>query len=183
MGGRAGSRFSFRRADLKVNLIRFKPDGEQRHFHMKGETCLIGRQDECDLTIPASAVSREHCRLQIRDGSLYVSDSGSRNGTFVNEEQVEGEQEVQAGDRLAVGPFVFTVQIDGEPEEVEPPLLDAPVKRKAKQSASGQGASSSDDSEAEIADLIAELESDDSSVFDVDALISDDDDDSDDKSD
>jgi hypothetical protein len=63
--------------------------------------------------------------------------------------------------------FVLTVQIDGDPSHVEPPLLDPPS------SAPSDEPSSEDDSDlsgsdADLSDLIAQLSSDDSSTFDFD---------------
>ena len=48
-----------------------------------------------------------------------VKDLGSSNGTYINNGRVE-EAPLQAGDRLAVGPIVFTVQVDGMPSEIAP---------------------------------------------------------------
>ncbi|HIA20202.1 MAG TPA: FHA domain-containing protein, partial [Planctomycetaceae bacterium] len=39
-------------------------------------------------------------------------DLGSKNGTFVNEERIEGLQTVQTGDVIAFGPLAFEIVID-----------------------------------------------------------------------
>lgn len=167
---------------MKVNLVRFKPDGQRRNFILKGNRCLIGRHATCDLPIPLSSVSREHCEIVVEDGKPLLRDLESRNGTYRNEERVDGDCELEPGDRVAVGPIVFTIQIDDAPKHIEPPLLDAPTPSTAKPAARGAGrsgsGSSADSSASELADLISKVESDDSSVFDLDMYLDDEDDES-----
>jgi pSer/pThr/pTyr-binding forkhead associated (FHA) protein len=163
---------------VDVNLVRFKSDGEPRSFPVKGGRCLFGRQKTCDLYMPMSSVSREHCELFIKGDAVFIRDLGSRNGTFHNEEPVEGEVQLEAGDRIAVGPIVFTLQIDGEPEHIEPPLMEAPTlstNLPAKEtSATASESPKNEDSAVDLTDLIAQVEADDSSVFDIDFYLDDD---------
>jgi len=176
---------------VNVALVYFKDDGVQRIFRMKGDRCVIGRKNTCDLQVPVPTVSREHCELTIKDGGLLVArDLGSSNGTYRNSDRIEGEEELAPGDRLSVGPVTFTLQIDGVPEHIEPPLLDAPSASdtgSSMQSGAGLGDSDSgslpaaqgdpDDSDADISDLISKASkavNDDSSVFDFDIDLDDD---------
>ncbi|RMD60951.1 MAG: FHA domain-containing protein [Planctomycetota bacterium] len=112
--------------NTKVALVLFKSNGQRRDFRLKRERCVVGRLPSCDLQAPDTRVSRQHCEIRLDQGKVFVRDLGSSNGTFVNDEKIEQEVELGPGDRLAIGPFVFTVQIDGEPAEIEPPLFDAP---------------------------------------------------------
>lgn len=45
---------------------------------------LIGRRDECDITLRFPNVSSHHCELELIDGYWMVRDLGSRNGIKVN---------------------------------------------------------------------------------------------------
>ncbi len=48
-------------------------------------TFLIGRDERCDLTLPADAqISRRHVQIEREDGAFRVRDCGSANGAFVN---------------------------------------------------------------------------------------------------
>lgn len=164
---------------MDIRLIRFKEDGEAREFRVKGDRCLIGRQATSDLSIPLSSVSREHCEIIGQEGEVFLKDLGSRNGTFRNEERVEGMVKLEPGDRVAIGPIVFTVQIEGEPAEVEPPLMEAPTLTTAKPKTGTNSASSGaagDDSASELSDLIKQMQSEDSSVFDLDMYLDEDED-------
>ena len=112
---------------MKVVLVRFK-DGERRDFPLPGDTAVLGRRPECALRIASSDVSRQHCQLTIKGKELTVKDLGSSNGTYVNGKRV-AETKLSPGDRLAVGPATFVVQIDGQPAKIKP--SDATVDRPA----------------------------------------------------
>lgn len=83
---------------------------------------VVGRQDGCQLQIRSSQVSRKHCELFERDGQLIVKDLGSSNGTFVNNQKVEGEAPLSDGDELSIGGVTFRIS-GGEagPGDTAPP--------------------------------------------------------------
>ena len=80
-------------------LVMFRSDGQKREFPLTHQTTILGRKNTCDLRIPLSSVSREHCEIEIRDDTLYLRDLGSSNGTFHNDERVQ-EAVLHAGDRI-----------------------------------------------------------------------------------
>jgi hypothetical protein len=58
----------------------------------------IGRSLENAIILPENlAVSRRHCKLEVRDGLLHVVDFGSTNGTVVNDRLLKGESARVAG--------------------------------------------------------------------------------------
>ena len=157
---------------MDVRLIRFKDNGDRRSFRIKRGKCVIGRDAACDLQVPTPSVSRHHCEVVIDGDDCIVRDLNSSNGVFLNEKRISGETHVAPGDRLAIGPIIFTIQIDGQPEHVEPPLFDAPIPATADDADDVDDDDDADDSAADIADLIARatsaLSNDESSVFDFD---------------
>jgi pSer/pThr/pTyr-binding forkhead associated (FHA) protein len=48
-------------------------------------------------------VSQEHARIFAKNGSWYVEDLGSTNGTFVNEQRLAAPAMLTGGDRIRVG--------------------------------------------------------------------------------
>ncbi len=65
---------------------------------------VIGRSSEADVALSDPEVSRRHAALQAASGILYLTDLGSRNGTFLNGKRLAGEGiEVKVGDRIDVG--------------------------------------------------------------------------------
>jgi pSer/pThr/pTyr-binding forkhead associated (FHA) protein len=102
---------------VDVRLVMFKANGERKDFPLGEGITVIGRQEDCDLRIPLGEISRKHSEVIVHEGTVTVRDTGSANGTFVNNKRVT-EQELSPGDHIVMGPVVFTVQIDGEPAEI-----------------------------------------------------------------
>ena len=68
----------------------------------------VGRHPESDIFLNDVTVSRQHCRFVITEAGLMVEDSGSTNGTYVNDARVD-EAMLVAGDEVLVGRFHFVV--------------------------------------------------------------------------
>lgn len=100
-------------------LAMFKSDGTRRDFPLVKDRVVIGRKVNCDLRIPLTAVSRQHCEITVDDGKVSVKDLGSSNGTYHNSVRVQ-EAHLSAGDELIVGPVVFTLVVDGQPANIKP---------------------------------------------------------------
>jgi transcriptional regulator with PAS, ATPase and Fis domain len=66
---------------------------------------VLGRESH-DLTLPVSAVSRRHAELRREQGSWFVKDLGSRNGTLVNGRPID-EVELEDMDELRVGDAIL----------------------------------------------------------------------------
>lgn len=71
-------------------------------YETQGEV-IIGRGSSCAISIEDAKVSRRHVRLILQDEQARVRDLGSRNGTLINGEKLEGEAILLPGDRLQVG--------------------------------------------------------------------------------
>lgn len=97
---------------MSVKLVVARGVHEGTVIAITGPQFLIGRLSRCHLRAASLLVSRRHCVLYLNDGDLTVCDLNSTNGTFVNGQRVEGELELQHGDRLKVGPLVFIVQME-----------------------------------------------------------------------
>ena len=128
---------------MQVNLVMFREPGGRKDFPMTDSTTTIGRKDECDIRIPLTEVSRRHARIAVVGDEAFLEDLGSANGTFLNNQRVETKAKLSPGDHIVVGPVVFTVQLDGEPQEIRA------VKTKLRPlSAVGNASASSGDSKA-----------------------------------
>ncbi|MEM9411903.1 MAG: FHA domain-containing protein, partial [Planctomycetota bacterium] len=73
---------------------------------------IIGRGEEAHLRPSSELISRQHCAIRLKDGRVEIEDMGSRNGSFVNDEQIAGVHQAKSGDRLRVGRLTFEVVID-----------------------------------------------------------------------
>lgn len=104
---------------MQVSLVMFKADGTRQEFPLQHERVVVGRKNNCDLRIPLSSVSRQHCEITLEGDEIAIRDLGSSNGTYHNHIRVQ-EATLQAGDEVVIGPVVFTVVVDGQPEQIEP---------------------------------------------------------------
>lgn len=68
---------------------------------------VIGRGREASLTLPHPLVSRRHTEIFELDGRLVVRDLGSLNGTFVNNQRIEGDQVLEPNQLLTLGNVTF----------------------------------------------------------------------------
>ncbi|MBX5480286.1 MAG: FHA domain-containing protein [Myxococcaceae bacterium] len=68
----------------------------------------IGRDTTCDFWIDDASVSKNHATIQLSLGGTYwLSDSGSTNGTWANEERITGFLEIPDGAVLSFGEATF----------------------------------------------------------------------------
>jgi pSer/pThr/pTyr-binding forkhead associated (FHA) protein len=85
------------------------PDGGQKEFVLGRKSITIGRGAENDVLIADKLASRIHCGIYCKDGSYYIRDFDSRNGTFVNDHLIEICR-INPGDRIRVGDMVIAVE-------------------------------------------------------------------------
>jgi len=72
---------------------------------------VIGRDAGSDLVLADEEVSGQHARVTPQpDGSATVEDLESTNGTFVNENELEGPARLDPGDQLLVGVSVLQLR-------------------------------------------------------------------------
>jgi hypothetical protein len=64
----------------------------------------LGSSMDADIQIMLGNVEPYHARVTTAGEGLRIADAGSATGTFVNGEKVEGEQTLQEGDRICLGP-------------------------------------------------------------------------------
>jgi len=169
---------------VDASLYVVKEDGGSQSVVLRKPRVVVGRESGCELRIPLASVSRQHCEFLLEDGKVTVRDLGSSNGTFVNRERIE-EAELSIGDLVAVGPAVFVLMVDGQPEGLSPADVYARGSVEVKAKTHGGVAGSAAKAAAALAggvddsDLDMQFgdDSDDSSMIDFDFDFEDDDDD------
>jgi DNA-binding NtrC family response regulator/pSer/pThr/pTyr-binding forkhead associated (FHA) protein len=76
-----------------------------------GAHLLFGRSRTANVQIESDRVSRLHAQFRRRGATVTVEDAGSRNGTWVNGQLVQGERALASGDEVVVGPLTIVVSI------------------------------------------------------------------------
>ena len=77
--------------------------GKVATHQLDSEQLQIGRADACQLKLDDTYASQFHARVYQRDGSWFVEDLGSTNGTYLNQRRITSPAELRAGDKLRVG--------------------------------------------------------------------------------
>ena len=87
-------------------------EGEQRSRVLDlpdGVDVTFGRSRGATVTVESEKVSRMHARVRRTGDLIEVEDLGSRNGTRVNGDKIEGIVRVTNGDEIAIGSILAVV--------------------------------------------------------------------------
>ncbi len=63
---------------------------------------VIGRSDECDISLPDRQVSRSHTKIAWTGDGYQVEDLGSKNGTHLNGQEVARPMSLRDGDEIQI---------------------------------------------------------------------------------
>src|SRR6267143_3822731 len=97
-----------------------------REYVITGASLVFGREAGCDVVVPGKDVSRRHAEIvQTPKGYLLVD--SSTNGTFVNEERVEGQRILARGDVLRLGDEQLRFYADAAPAPAASPPPPGPA--------------------------------------------------------
>lgn len=83
------------------------------------DECVIGRSAESGLVLDSSDISRKHGKFFAQDGEIYYTDLGSRNGSRINNEIIEANQNhlLKLGDVIEAGEFALIIEEVSEGSE------------------------------------------------------------------
>jgi len=82
--------------------------GGSRHgvvVHIRKSTTTVGRHHDSDVVIDDPSISRRHAEITYSGDGYFVSDLGSKNGTFVNQDNIgKSQHSLVDGDEITFGP-------------------------------------------------------------------------------
>ena len=114
-------------ADLIVQSGKLKG----KRLVLPAKEMIVGRDDDCDLRIASSLVSRKHCVLKPLPEGILVTDLASQNGTHINDVPISEPTLLREGDTLRIGATVLAVPYSQKPkltpEESQPLISDADI--------------------------------------------------------
>ncbi|EYF04312.1 Hypothetical protein CAP_4576 [Chondromyces apiculatus DSM 436] len=108
------SESSKERGALAGFLISFQDDPLGKHWVLYQGKNLVGRAEtgqKVDIPVAHGTTSTHHATIDCDGGRMMLSDLGSTNGTFHNEEAIgfQGRRELRDGDRIRFGGFSVIV--------------------------------------------------------------------------
>ena len=80
-----------------------------KRLSIPSKDMVVGRDDDCELRIASSLVSRKHCVLKSSPEGISVTDLASQNGTFVNDIPITEPTLMREGDVLRIGATLLAV--------------------------------------------------------------------------
>lgn len=95
-----------------MRLRYLKQDGEERDVELSEKPITIGRSGDADVLVLDEKTSRVHCGIRFSDGAFYIKDLKSKNGTYVNDKQVDLHQ-LRPGDQIRIGSTIFQFEQEG----------------------------------------------------------------------
>jgi FHA domain len=93
----------------KLQLKVLEPEDRRGQAYDLADEVTLGRAAGCAVRVDDAYTSSIHARLYRRNGTLWVEDLGSTNGTWVNAERIGTAVKLGKGDLLQVGGTVFEV--------------------------------------------------------------------------
>ncbi|MBC8508441.1 MAG: FHA domain-containing protein, partial [Chloroflexi bacterium] len=90
-------------------------EGEWQEFQLIKDDILIGRGDDCDLTLEHQEISRRHARLSRVGEEILLTDLGSSNGTYVDGQPLTPNMPValSPGQLIMIGGFTLALNVPG----------------------------------------------------------------------
>jgi pSer/pThr/pTyr-binding forkhead associated (FHA) protein len=96
-----------------------------REYVMSGTSLVFGREAACDVVVSGKDVSRRHAEIMQTPKGYVIVDS-STNGTFVNEERVQGQRTLTRADVIRIGDDTFRFYADVVPAVSPAPPVPKP---------------------------------------------------------
>jgi hypothetical protein len=77
-----------------------------------GGDVVLGRGDTAEIRLNDPFASSRHARVYEQGRILVIEDLGSTNGTYLNEELLDGPRPLHPGDRVRIGDSEFAFEVD-----------------------------------------------------------------------
>src|SRR6201992_3382384 len=89
-----------------------------RTFDLNVERTTVGRVEDNTFQIADASVSSHHAEILLRGSDIVIKDTGSTNGSFINNEKIE-EKILKPGQTLRFGQVELRID-DGSPVVASP---------------------------------------------------------------
>lgn len=90
-------------------LVNEGPRREAMTYAIEKSSVRIGADEANDLVVHDDYASRKHANIRFEGGTLYLTDLGSSNGTFLNDARVSQVMTLNPGDKIRIGRSTWEV--------------------------------------------------------------------------
>lgn len=91
----------------KAFIIENEKNGLMDRIFIDKTEFFIGRESGVDFRISDNSVSKKHAKINVFEGSYYISDLQSSNGTFVNGKRINEKYKLEEENEIKIGNKVF----------------------------------------------------------------------------
>ncbi len=93
-----------------ARLVVSEPASRRGTSYVLGVEATIGRAAGCQVPLDDTFVSQLHARVFQRDGTWFLEDLGSTNGTLLDKRKVGAPVPLRKGDRIQIGNTVLELE-------------------------------------------------------------------------
>lgn len=102
-----GADLSEEATDARAHMVKCVLVGETGEYPLRDGVNLIGRDQQADVRLDFTTVSRQHARLLVTEDGAWLEDLQSKNGTYVRDTRVCSAVMLSDGDQIRVGSSVL----------------------------------------------------------------------------
>jgi sigma-B regulation protein RsbU (phosphoserine phosphatase) len=117
-------------------LLVLDENGPPRRVPLRPPPIVIGRQPPADIVLDGTTVSRRHCRFDLHDGKIRLTDLQSTNGTYVNGIRLTEPTVLEDGAAIEVGIWRLRYQCRAQDETADADALEEELMEASKYVAS-----------------------------------------------
>ena len=93
-------------------VVERAPGHEPGMIYDLDEDLVFGRGELAEIRLSDPFASARHARVYRQGKILAIEDLGSTNGTYLNEELLDGPRPLHPGDRVRIGDSEFSFEVD-----------------------------------------------------------------------
>ncbi|HWX87783.1 MAG TPA: FHA domain-containing protein [Solirubrobacteraceae bacterium] len=93
-------------------VVERAPGHEPGMIYDLGGDVVFGRGETAEIRLGDPFASARHARIYEQGRILVIEDLGSTNGTYLNEELLDGPRPLHPGDRVRIGDSEFSFEVD-----------------------------------------------------------------------
>jgi pSer/pThr/pTyr-binding forkhead associated (FHA) protein len=95
-------------------------DGENFTFKVYERSFSIGRSQDCRVSVPSASFSRRHCLIEEISDQVFITDTGSSNGVFINGSRIHPNiaTPFDLRDKITIGDVDLKIQFSEKIPEI-----------------------------------------------------------------
>lgn len=88
--------------DHPILVIQNHNNAPEQQWQVDKDVVTLGRGEECDIVLDERQISRQHIRILKEGTKFFIEDLESKNGTWLNNQQIKGKRELRDGDEITL---------------------------------------------------------------------------------